>query len=124
VEYQPDELATKEDLERVEQRLTNKLDANSEKIDNLTARVDANSEKIDRNSEKIDNLTARVIENSEQIKKMLPKEEFRKAYNELINGQDKMMSVLTRIDQEQAATTARIDWIESDVEGIKARQKG
>jgi hypothetical protein len=55
---------------------------------------------------------------------MLPKEEFRKAYNELINGQDKMMSILTRIDQEQTATTAQIDRIESDVERIKARQKG
>jgi len=52
---------------------------------------------------------------------VVTKEEFGKAYNEIIHGQDKMMTILTRIDQERAATTARIDRIESDVEGLKAR---
>jgi hypothetical protein len=42
VECKRDELATKKDLERVEQKLTDKLDANSEKLDR-------NSKKLDRN---------------------------------------------------------------------------
>ena len=98
MEQQRDELATKRDLERMEQRLTNK---------------------IDENSRKIDNLTIQVVENSEQIQKMLTKEGFRKHFNEIMRGQDKMMAILTRMDQERVATTARLDRIESDVERLK-----
>ncbi|MCK4599103.1 hypothetical protein KAU37_04705 [Candidatus Bipolaricaulota bacterium] len=93
MDQQDNEPATKEDLHQVKQEL----------------------------AAKIDNLTLQVVKNSEQVRKMVTKEEFGKAYNEIIHGQDKMMTILTRIDQERAATTARIDRIESDVERLKTR---
>jgi len=143
MEHQRDELATKRDLDKVErkltgridqveQRLTDKIDANSKKIDQveqrLTDKIDANSakiaengKKIDKNSKKIDNLTIQVINNREEIRKRATREELNQRFDEVIRGQDKMMTILTRIDQKQAATTARIDRIESDVERLKAR---
>jgi len=150
MEHQRDELATKRDLDKVErkltgridqveQRLTDKIDVNSAKIDanskkidqveqRLTDKIDANSakiaengKKIDKNSKKIDNLTIQVINNREEIRKRATREELNQRFDEVIRGQDKMTTILTRIDQERAATTARIDRIESDVERLKAR---
>jgi len=99
MEQQRDELATKRDLEKVEQRLTGKIDANSKKIDNLTVKV---------------------VKNSEQISRMLTKEEYKEHFNEIMRGQDKMMTILTRLDQERVATTAWIGRIEGDVEKNKS----
>lgn len=126
---QRDEAATKKDLTQVEKKLTGridqveqslsaKIDANSVKIDeverNLSAKIDANSASIDR-------LTAQVTKNGEAIKETLTREEYKKDYNELLRGQDEMMVVLLRIDQERVATNARIDRVEQDVERLKAR---
>jgi len=93
MDQQDNEPATKEDLHQVKQEL----------------------------AAKIDNLTLQVVKNSEQISRMVTKTEFNERSDELLHGQDKMMTILTRIDQEQAATTARIDRIESDVERLKTR---
>ena len=105
-------------IDQVEQSLSAKIDANGAKIDeverNLTAKIDANSASIDR-------LTAQVVENHEAISKTLTREEYKKDYNELLRGQDEMMVVLTRIDQERIATNARIDRVERDGERLKER---
>ena len=92
--------ATKKDLDQLKQELTDKIDTNSVKIDNLTIQV---------------------INNREEIKKMVTKTEFNKRSDEIMRNLDALMAVFTRVDQEQAATTARIDRIESDVERLKAR---
>jgi len=140
---QHDELATKKDLDQlkqelvakidgngakidqVEQSLTAKIDANSAKIDqveqSLTAKIEANGAKIDANTASIGRLTAQVTKNGEAIKETLTREEYKKDYNELLRGQDEMMVVLLRIDQERAATNARIDRVEADVQELKAR---
>lgn len=111
MEQQRDEVATKRDLERVGQKLTGRIDQVEQRL----------TDKIDKNSKKIDNLTVQVVKNSEQVSKMLTKEEFKEHFNKIMYGQDKMMTILTRMDQERVATTARIDRIESDVERLKAR---
>ena len=95
-----DEPATKKDLDQVKQELTDKIDTNSVKIDNLTIQV---------------------INNREEIKKIVTRTEFNKRSDEIMRNLDALMAVFTRVDQEQAATTARIDRIESDVERLKAR---
>jgi len=114
MEQQRDEPATEKDLDQVKQELTDKIDANGKKID-------ANSKKIDANSKKIDNLTIQVINNREEIRKRATREELNQRFDEVISGQDKMMTILTRIDQERAATNARIDRVETNVEKLKAK---
>ena len=123
-----DEAATKRDLDVLKQELLAKIEANGEKIDaNRTMieangeKIDANGEKIEINSEKISRLIDRVVENHTAIGKMLTREEYKKDYDRLLQGQDQMMVILLRIDQERAATNARLDRLETDVERLKAR---
>ncbi|HDL85110.1 MAG TPA: hypothetical protein ENH11_02060 [Candidatus Acetothermia bacterium] len=104
---QHNELATKKGLDQLKQE--------------LIVKIDVNAEKIDANTTSISRLTAQVIENHEDIGKMLTREEHKKDYNELLRGQDEMMVVLLRIDQERAATNARIDRVESDIQELKSR---
>ncbi len=119
-----DEPATKKDLDRVEQKLTGRIDQVeqklTDKIDTNSKKIDTNSVKIDTNSKKIDNLTIQVINNREEIKKMVTRTEFNERMDEMARGQDKMMTILTRIDQERVATTAWIGRIEGDVEKNKS----
>ena len=137
-----DEAATKGDLDALKQELLAKIDgnamkiegngekidanrtmieANGEKIDANRTMIEANGEKIEINSEKISRLIDRVVENHTAISKMLTREEYKKDYDRLLQGQDQMMVILLRIDQERAATNARLDRLETDVERLKAR---
>ena len=127
-------VATKKDLERVERTLGEKIDGNSEKIEEnsnkidrvkktLSEKIDGNSRKIDRNSEKIDRVAIQVVKNSEAINKMVTKEEFNQFRHDVLSGQDKMMTILTRLDQERIFTTEWIRRIEGDVERNKGEIK-
>ena len=96
------EVATKKDLERVERTL---------------------GEKIEENGRKLDKLLIQVIKNSEVINEMVTKEEFNQFRHDVLSGQDKMMTILTRLDQERIFTTEWIRRIEGDVERNKGEIK-
>jgi len=148
MDTQHDEPATKGDLDQLKQQLVAKIDANgakigangakidtnSKKIDANAAKIDANSKKIDVNGKKIDvngkkidaisatlnRLASQVLDNRER---MATKEEMNRRFDEIIKGQDRMMVVLLRVDQERAATNARIDRVELGVEANKSEIK-
>jgi len=104
---------TKTELKRVEQTLSKKIDRNSEKIGE-------NAKKIDSLDEKVDRLTRQVVENTDWIKnKLVTKEEFEKKFNRLLDGEDSMMGILRRIEQECAFRGRRIEKTEGDVEKNK-----
>jgi hypothetical protein len=98
-----------------------KIDANRTMIEANQTMIKANGEKIEINSEKISRLIDQAVENHTAIGKMLTREEYKKDYDRLLRGQDQMMVILLRIDQERAATNARLDRLETDVEELKAR---
>ena len=128
------EPATKGDLDQLKQQLIAKIDTSGKKIDANSAKIDVNGKKIDANSKKIDangkkidaisatlnRLTSQVLENRER---MATKEEMNRRLDEILRGQDRMMVVLLRVDQERAATNARIDRVEGDVETNKREIK-
>jgi len=134
MDTQHDEPATKGDLDQLKQQLVAKIDANGAKIGDNGAKIDTNSKKIDANGEKIDangkkidiisvtlnRLTSQVLDNRER---MATKEEMNRRFDEIIKGQDRMMVVLLRVDQERAATNARIDRVELGVEANKSEIK-
>ena len=113
MDAQHDEPATKGDLDQLKQQLVAKIDANS-------ARIDANGKKIDSISATLNRLTSQVLDNRER---MATKEEMNRRFDEILKGQDRMMVVLLRVDQERAATNARIDRVELDVEANKSEIK-
>ena len=104
-----DEPATKGDLDQLKHQLITKIDANS-------AKIEANGKKIDDISTTLNRLTSLVLDNRER---MATKEEMDRRFDEIIKGQDRMMVVLLRVDQERAATNARIDRVEGDVDTNK-----
>ena len=95
------EVATKKDLERVERTL---------------------GEKIDENGRKLDKLLIQVIKNSEVINEMVTKEEFNQFRHDVLSGQDKMMTILTRLDQERIFTTPDFLPLQQDKERGSAYQ--
>ncbi|MCD6494569.1 hypothetical protein J7K60_00795 [Candidatus Bipolaricaulota bacterium] len=93
-----------------------KIEANGKKIDANGTKIEANGKKIDDISATLNRLTSLVLDNRER---MATKEEMNRRLDEIIKGQDKMMVVLLRVDQERAATNARIDRVEGDVDTNK-----
>ena len=123
-----DQPATKQDLDELKQELIakigeNSLDirANAEKIDVNGRKIDANGKKIEANGKKIDRLIRRTLENGERLDKMLTEEKFKVYFGEIMNNIDGLAKVVSRGEQEIAATNARMDRVESDVERLKAR---
>jgi len=98
-----------------------KIESNGKKIDTNSEKIDANGKKIDVNSEKISRLIDQVVENHTAIGKMVTREEYRKDYDRLLQGQDNMMVILLRLDQERVVTNARLDRLEADTQELKAR---
>ena len=94
-----DEPATKGDLESLGQELT----------------------------DKIDKIALQVIENREQmaIKDEVDKrfDVVNERFDELLRGQDEMIGILTRVDDERVAATAWIRRVEGDVETNKSEIK-
>ena len=72
-------------------------------------------DKRDETDSVFDSRMAQLTESGKQFDKLLTKEEFHEGCDKLLRGQAKMMVILTRIDQERAATNARIDRVERDL---------
>ena len=109
-----DEPATKgdldlvrKDLDQVKQELTDKIDANSKKLDRIAFQVIENREQM-------------AIKNEVDKRFDVVNERF----DELLRGQDEMIGILTRVDEERVATTAWIKRVEGDVETNKSEIKG
>jgi len=124
-----EELATRKDLEKLENRLTTQIGANAAKIDanaaiinrverNLGAKIDANSSKIDSLAGSLTRLTSIVLENREQ---MATKEEMNKRLDQIVTGQDKMVQLYMNLDQERVATMARVDRLQGDMQQNRTR---
>ncbi len=123
-----DEPATKRDLTQVQQKLAGRIDQVEER---LTAKIGANSAKIDR-------IAFQVIENREQmaikdevnerfdeVDKRFDEVDKRfdivnERFDELLRGQDEMIGIFTRLDEERVAATAWIRRVEGDVETNKS----
>ena len=144
-------LATKEDIGRIERTLGERIDKVDKRIDNaentLGRRIDKvertlgeRIDKVDKNlgeritgvektlGERIDKVAIQVVKNSEAISNMVTRDEFNEFREEMVSGQEKMITILTRLDQERIFTTEWIKRIETDVdknkkeiEGIKLR---
>jgi len=129
--------ATKDDLKQFEERLSaeiranaSKIDANAKKIDTIVERLDVNSRKIESNAEKIEangrairQLTHEVVEIKARLDQTITRDEFKAYFDEIITGQDEMMKILVQLNQEQTATNARLDRVETDVEKNKRNIK-
>ena len=125
-------------IDEVDKRLSAKIDANAAKIDANAEMIKANADKIDANAEMIKangkkieanaaaihNLTREVVDIRIRLDQTLTRDEFKVYFDEIISGQDKMMSILTRIDQDWISILSRIERLERDVAELKADRSG
>ena len=125
-------------IDEVDKRLSAKIDANAAKIDANAEMIKANAGKIDANAEMIKangkkieanaaaihNLTREVVDIRIRLDQTLTRDEFKVYFDEIISGQDKMMSILTRLDQDWISILSRIERLERDVAKLKADKSG
>ncbi len=129
-----DEPATRSDLNEVEQKLAAKIDETNADLQQvgqkLTARIDKTNvalqqverklaARIEGNAARIDRLAREIVEIRERLDHTLTREEFKEYFDEIIRGQDEIMKIVVRLDQERTSTAARLDRVESDVEKNK-----
>ena len=133
-----DEPATKGDLDLVKQELTDKIEANGAKIDRveqrLTAKIDRISFQVIENREQmaikdeVDKRFDEVDKRFDEVDKRFDEVDKRFAvvnerFDELLRGQDEMIGIFTRVDEERVATTGWIRRVEGDVETNKSEIK-
>ena len=115
-----DEPATKKDLDQVKQELTDKIDANSVKIDKIALQVIENREQMAIKDE-VDKRFDAVDKRFDAVDKRF--DVVNERFDELLRGQDEMIGIFTRLDEERVATTAWIRRVEGDVETNKSEIK-
>lgn len=63
-----------------------------------------------------DKIISKLIEHDKKIDEVVTKTEFAEFRDKVLTGQDRMMNVLERLDQERIFTTAWVGRIEKEVE--------
>jgi hypothetical protein len=70
--------------------------------------------------EKVDDkISLEVLKHSEVINNLVTRHEFNEKMDKVIEGQDKMMVILARLDQERIFTIERIRHVEEELNKIK-----
>lgn len=60
-----------------------------------------------------------VLKHTEAINNLVTNDEFTEKMNKVLDGQDKIMVILTRLDQERVFTIERIRRVEEELNKIK-----
>ncbi len=63
-----------------------------------------------------DKIISKLIEHDRKLDEVVTKSEFNDFKDKVLTGQDKMMNILERLDQERIFTTAWVGRIEKEVE--------
>lgn len=92
---------------------TNKIIRKLEQHDNQFKKIDKRFDDHDKRSDKI---IKKLVEHDDRLDQMLTKKEFNEFKDQFFSGQDKMMVILQRLDQERIFTQEWIRRIEKEVE--------
>ena len=82
-------------------------------------RLDKVDERFDKVEASLDKVIKKLVEHDEKFDNMVTKDEFAEFRDEMLNGQDKMMTILQRLDEERIFTNKWIGEIEEQVEESK-----
>ena len=115
-----DELATKGDLDQVKQELTDKIDKIALQVIENREQM-AIKDEVDKRFDGVDKRLDAVDKRFDEVDKRFDVVDER--FDELLRGQDEMIGILTRVDEERVATTAWIKRVEGDVETNKSEIK-
>jgi len=103
---------TKSDLKKVETELKKEIREVEVKLSRRIDKVESRLDKVERS---IDILASQVAENTVRLDNMVTREEFKHEVSKLVDGQDKMITILQRLDQERIFTNQRLKRVEEVV---------
>ncbi len=75
--------------------------------------------KLDHHEKRLDKITDKLLEHDETLKHIKEEMATRDDVDKILNGQDKMIQLFTRIDQERLFGNERMKRLETDVKMIK-----
>ena len=108
-----DEPATKKDLDQVKQELTDKIDKIALQVIENRQQM-AIKDEVDKRFDTVDKRFDAVDKRFDAVDKR---------FDELLRGQDGMIGIFIRVDEERVATTAWIRRVEGGVETNKSEIK-
>jgi hypothetical protein len=96
------------------------IDKKLEQHDQQFAKIDEHFVAVDKHLEHHDKqfeaIVGKLIEHDEKLDNMVTKQEFHELREEILQGQDEIITIVKRLDQERVSTIGRIDRIEDRVE--------
>ena len=102
-----------------EDKIFKKLVEHDERFDKADVRFEKIDYRFDKIDERLEKVINKLIEHDEKFDNMVTKDEFYQFKDEILTGQDKMMTILQRLDEERVFTNKWIGEIEEQVEESK-----
>jgi len=109
------ETELKKEIREVEIKLSRRIDKVESRLDKVESRLDKVESRLDKVEKSIDVLASQVAENTVRLDNMVTREEFKHEVSKLVDGQDKMITILQRLDQERIFTNQRLKRVEEAV---------
>lgn len=78
------------------------------RFEDVYTRFDEHDQRFDKHDKKFDQVIAKLIEHDERLDQMVTKTAFNSFRNEMLTGQDKIITILKRLDEERFSI---IDWL-------------
>jgi hypothetical protein len=84
--------------------------------DKIIQKLQEHDKRFDEHDKRFDLVIGKLSEHDERLDNLVTKVEFQDFKDKVLTGQDKMMNILERLDQERIFTTAWVGRIEKEVE--------
>lgn len=103
---------TKEKLETTVKEMAKEVSGHTIAIKELGVKVNNFDKRVDKLKKTMQNLILKVGKHSDRIEEMLTRKEFHEKMEQVIQGQDKILGIVTRLDGWRIFADARFQRIE------------
>lgn len=93
-----------------------KLEEHDKRFSEHDKRFDKIDKRFSEHDKRFDKIIDKLVEHDGRLDQMVTKNEFNTFKDQILTGQDKMMQILQRLDQERIFTQEWIKRIEKEVE--------
>ncbi|MBI5221228.1 MAG: hypothetical protein HY979_00275 [Candidatus Magasanikbacteria bacterium] len=112
----------------LEDKIIVKLSEHDRRFEEHDKRFDKIDKRFDEHDKLFDKIITKLVEHDQRFEEMATKVELSALRDEILQGQDKMMVILNRLDQESASTnfllrkvTDKVEIHDQDILKIKTR---
>ena len=109
-----------------EEKILQKLDQHDGQFDRVMDKLDKHDkqfdrvmDKLDQHDKQFDRVITKLVEHDGEFEKIKDTMTSKDVVSEIMRGQDKMIQILLRVDQERVFTNEKIRQLDADVKQIK-----